>query len=173
MAGSLYINSGSTLDLGTTTGNNFAVLPTKGVSGGGLLKISSSVLNCTFPAADFGDFLSSGGGTVEYYTTGGVSITIPTASSSGLSLKNYNNLILTPANGTTITLPDVDLTVYGNLTDSGGTTGKVITTGNTHTYTINGNLAVKSDTFQYRNGAIQTINVLGNTTINTGASFNV
>lgn len=170
-AGSLYIESGSVLDLGTITGHNFAALPDRNVTGGGMLRLASSGY---FPQGDFGDFIGINGGTVEYYTTT-TNITIPTTSSGiGLSLSTYKNLKLSPSTGYNITLPLTNLTIYGNLTIAGSGSGAndgVRTPATSYSYTIDGNLDISSGLLEYRNGVIQTIKVYGNTTVANGAIF--
>jgi len=170
--GSLYIAEGSTLDLQTYTGHNFAALPSTGVTGRGTLRIASSNY---FPQGDFGDFIGPDGGTVEYYTSAAVgNITIPTASSvTLLALNTYHHLKLTHSSTYTITLPDRDLTVYGDLTISGSGSGSAGTrnAGTSRTYTINGNLLINSGVFEFRNGVISAIKVLGDANIAAGASF--
>src|SRR5690606_4369786 len=114
-AGSLSIAVGSTLDIATTTGHNFGFVSSGGASSGGLLRISSSTPTAQFPAGDFGLFIRAAGGSVEYYTTASQSFTIPTASiaPTNLPLISYRNLILTPQGGSAITLPDLNMTVFG------------------------------------------------------------
>ena len=65
-SGSLEIASGSTLDVGVRTGNNFGSLPNAKVQGAGRLRISSAagVSPAVFPGGDFGNFLGPRGGTV-------------------------------------------------------------------------------------------------------------
>ncbi len=167
-AGSLLIETGSTLDLGTITGHNFAALPQKGVTGRGTLRIAS---NNYFPIGDFGDFIGSNGGTVEYYTTT-ANITIPTTSASGLALSTYYNLKLSPA-GYNIILPAENLTVYNNMTVNGtGTTYMVQTPATPWTYIIDDSLNIVSGVLQFTNSVAHTIQVNGNTNISSGAIFN-
>ena len=87
-SGTLQIATGSALDLKTTTGHNFVVLPDQKVKGTGTLRIASGI----FPSGDFGYFLGPNGGTVEYYTETapsniGAAFTIPTTYLSGV---NFN-----------------------------------------------------------------------------------
>jgi len=173
-AGSLYIEDGSVLDLGTVTGHNFTSLPDSGVVGTGKLRIASSNY---FPQGDFGIFIGPNGGTVEYYTAGS-NITVPVTSNvTNLPLTTYRNLVLTPGSGYNITLPATDLTVYGDLTVNGSGTGVndgVRTpTSASYTYIINGNLNVNSGLLEYRNNVVQTIRVYGDVNIANGAIFRV
>ncbi len=112
--GGLQISSGSTLDLTTSTGHNLGSIPDTKVSGTGLLRISSGVTPAAFPGGDFGNFLSAGGGTVEYYTSG-TAFTLPSGKTS------YNNLVVSP-DVQTITMPDINLIIYGNYTKNGAGT---------------------------------------------------
>ncbi len=167
----LNIAAGSTLDLQTYTGHNFGVVPGNGMAGSGTLRIAS---NNYFPQGDFGAFIAGNGGTVEYYTSALVgNITIPTTSSvSGLALGAYKNLKLTHSSTYTITLPDRDLTIYGDVTVSGSGTGSAGTnTITSRTYTINGNLNINSGALEFRNVVISTIKVMGNSNIAAGATF--
>ncbi|MCX7987791.1 MAG: hypothetical protein N2662_12710 [Bacteroidales bacterium] len=171
VCGSLYIAPGSTLDITTTNGHNFASLPDKGVTGGGTLRIGS---NNYFPAGDFGEFIGPNGGTVEYYTVN-ANITLPNTSASGLALTTYKNLKLTHSGTYTITLPNQDITVYGDVTvaASGTPTGTVrLNTTATRTVTINGNLNINSGVFEFRT-PVQTLRVLGNVNVAAGATFQV
>ncbi len=115
-SGSLVIDRGSTLDVGTTTGHNFGELPDSKVGGSGRLRVSSAAATAIFPGGDFGSFIQYGGGTVEYYTTGAQNFILPTTSNGGtLTLNQYRNLWLNAASGQTITLPNQDLRVYAQL----------------------------------------------------------
>jgi len=166
----LNIAAGSALDLQTYTGHNFGVVPDNGMAGSGTLRIAS---NNYFPQGDFGAFIAGNGGTIEYYTSATVgNITIPTTSASGLVLSAYKNLKLTHSSTYTITLPDRDLTIYGDVTVSGSGTGSAGTnTITSRTYTVNGNLNINSGAFEFRNVVISTMKVLGNTNIAAGATF--
>ncbi|MGC8825149.1 MAG: hypothetical protein ACP5PZ_11255 [Bacteroidales bacterium] len=173
-AGSLFIEDGSVLDLGTVTGHNFTSLPDSGVVGTGKLRIASSNY---FPQGDFGIFIGPTGGTVEYYTAGSNIIVPVTSDVTNLPLTTYRNLVLTPAAGNNITLPATNLTVYGNLTVNGTGTGandgvRTPTTAS-YTYTVNGNLNVDAGLLEYRNNVVQTIRVLGNLNVANGAVFRV
>ncbi|MBQ9469710.1 MAG: CUB domain-containing protein [Bacteroidales bacterium] len=76
--GSLSIQAGGVLDLTTTRGHNFGIVN----DSHGRLRISTTIDTASFPSGDFGEFLSTGGGTVEYYTTGSQSFVMPNLSQS-------------------------------------------------------------------------------------------
>lgn len=169
--GSLFIALGSTLDCASATGLNFGV----NTSGTGTLRRSTN----SFPIGDFTDFIASGGGTVEYY---GNSFTIPTTGPApqSLNLINYNNLRISPNTGQTITFPLVPtLTIYNNLTISGGGTGQAstnVTATATRTIEIQGALNVVSGRLNLENnGAANatTFIINGNTTIDNEAFMTV
>jgi hypothetical protein len=175
-AGSLEIAAGSTLDLGVTTGHNFGALNNALVSGSGLLRISSASSTAQFPAGDFGNFIRENGGTVEYYTTGNQSFVIPKTSlaPTSLPLTSYRHLVLTPGPGRTITLPDSDEYIYGNVTVQGDASGLVLLNASaSRTLTIAGNLTISSGVLRFQNGTAQTVEVLGNLTINSGGQFTI
>lgn len=173
-AGSLFIEDGSVLDLGTVTGHNFTSLPDSGVIGTGKLRIASSNY---FPQGDFGIFIGPNGGTVEYYTAGSNIVVPVTSDVTNMPLTSYRHLVLSPAAGNNITLPATNLSVYGNVTVNGTGTGAndgVRTpTAASYVYTIHGNFNVNSGLFEYRNNIVQTIKVYGNLSIANGAVFRV
>lgn len=122
---SLEIKNGATLDLTTNTAShNFGT-----VSGTGTLKLSS----LTFPNGAFSTFMSSSGGTVEYYdvSTG----TLPTGTTT------YNNLIISnsTASAYTYTL-DSNLTTNGDFTLTNSGAGSI-------TFTIGNSTTVRTVTF--------------------------
>ncbi|MBT1709202.1 T9SS type A sorting domain-containing protein [Fulvivirgaceae bacterium PWU5] len=176
-AGGLEINAGSTLDVGTSTGHNFGRLENAEISGSGLLRISSATATAEFPAGDFGNFIRSAGGTVEYYTTGATSFTIPKASlaPTNLPLISYRNLILTPGTGRVITMPDQDMRMYNNMTVQGvSATGVVrLNSAAARQLTVNGNIFVTTGNLQFINGTAQTVSTDNNVIIGTGAIFDV
>jgi hypothetical protein len=179
--GSLQINSGSALDITTTTGHNFGVIPNQSVSGAGTLRISSSAATAIFPGGDFKNFLNTGGGTVEYYNTTATGITAFTlpasylANGSAVNITGYNNLNINPGAGTgqTIIMPNTALTIYGNLTANGTGLAEFNTQATTQTVTVSGNVNVLSGTLEFTNGnnTAQNIVVNGNITVNSGADF--
>lgn len=165
--GALFIAFGSSLDLGTTQGHNFAAIPEETVTGGGTLKIASSNY---FPRGDFGEFIGPNGGTVEYYTSG-VNITLPTTSDvTGLTLNQYRNLILNHTSGQIITLPNINLNIHEDLTIIGAAGDCYTSTVASRTTTVNRNFIINGR-FQYRNVVLSTIKVFGNLSIGAGGRF--
>jgi hypothetical protein len=179
----LQINIGSTLDVNTTTGHEFG-----SVTGTGKLRISSPTGTAIFPSGDFGSFLGAAGGTVEYYTETapgniGVAFTMPTTYLAGgnpVNIATYYNLILSPATGKDITMPNTDLLIYKDLNiNVSGTSATGIAQLNnqntTRTITIDGNLNVNNGNLQFTNGGntAQNMLVVGDVTIASGAIFDV
>ncbi|NJK93803.1 MAG: hypothetical protein HC905_01705 [Bacteroidales bacterium] len=163
----MVINNGSTLDLTSSTGHNFGYIPESKVSGNGKLRISSNAAIATFPGGDFGKFLSTGGGTVEYYTSG-TNFTLPASATTS----TYNNLIVSPETGRTITLPSLDLSIFNNLETDG--TGTIqLNSASVRTLTIKNDLTIKQGTLRFMNSQAQNINVEGNVTVNNGTSFDI
>lgn len=177
--GGLQISSGSTLDLTTTTGHNFGAIPDSKVLGTGTLRISSNGSTAEFPGGDFGNFLSSGGGTVEYYNepTLGSSFTLPTSYKSAnitVNIATYNNLVTAPAVGKTITLPNTDLMVFGNYLVGGTGFSHLNANLASKTLTIETKLEVLSNgTLRYPNGGAQSVIANGDIVVNSGGVFDV
>ncbi|MBO2012245.1 beta strand repeat-containing protein [Hymenobacter negativus] len=173
-SGSLVIDRGSVMDVGTTTGHNFGALPDAKVGGSGRLRVSSSATTAIFPGGDFGSFLQENGGTVEYYTTGTVNFTLPISSQAGtLTLNSYRYLWLNAASGRTITLPNLNLRVFSQLkTGSSGGTGVVFLSS-----TTNGNLrvdsliAVQAGAFRFANVVARTLTADTDVRVDAGATF--
>lgn len=139
--GTTTIQGGGTLDVLTTIGHDLGT-----ISGTGLLKVKSS----TLPSGVYTSFVSSSGGTIEYYdmATGG-----PLSSTQ----TTYNKLKFTNSTSADIIFVTAsNLTVNGNLDitqiGGGGTiTWQINDASNTRrTLTINGNLTVSP------NGRIRT-----------------
>lgn len=175
-SGGLEIAAGSTLDVGVTTGHNFGAFENQQIAGSGRIRISSATATAQFPAGDFGNFIRASGGTVEYYSTGTVDFTIPTLSAgpTNLPLNSYRHLILTPATGRFITMPNGDLRIYGNMLMQGASAtaiGRFNSTAS-RTLTIDGGLTITSGTMQFMNGTSQNVELLGTLTVNTGAALN-
>jgi hypothetical protein len=176
-SGNLRIQATGVLDCMAYTGLNFGVV-TNPANGSGKIRISIPSANPTnqitaaFPSGDFSEFRGLNGGTVEYYTGAIDEMLIPSTSQSGDALNYYRHIILTPEIGRYIAMPDLNLTIYGNMTVQGTGTTRFNTTAS-RTMEIDGNLSVTSGTLQFRDGQSQTINVDGNISISSGATFNV
>jgi fibronectin-binding autotransporter adhesin len=173
-SGSLVIDRGSILDIGTTTNHNFGALPDAKVGGSGRLRVSAAASPATFPGGDFGSFLQENGGTVEYYTTSTTDFTLPTISGT-LALNSYKNLWVNAANGRTITLPSLDLRVFSQFkTGTSAGTGVVLLSN-----TAAGNLradsliAVQAGTLRYRNAAARTLTADTDVRVEAGATFDI
>lgn len=177
--GGLQISSGSTLDLTTTTEHNFGAIPDSKVLGTGTLRISSNGSTAEFPGGDFGNFLSSGGGTVEYYneSTLGSSFTLPTSYKSAnitVKIATYNNLVTAPAVGKTITLPNTDLMVFGNYLVGGTGFSHLNANLASKTLTIETKLEVLSNgTLRYPNEGAQSVIANGDIVVNSDGVFDV
>jgi fibronectin-binding autotransporter adhesin len=184
--GGLQISSGSVLDIKTTTGHNFGALPDLKVTGTGTLRISSTGPTAAFPNGDFGNFLGINGGTIEYYTETapsniGAAFILPTTFTSGATvtnITNYYNLILSPATGKNITLPNTDLTIFKDFSiNVSGTSASGLALLNnqaaTRSMTVNGNLNINKGNLQYTNVGAQNVIVLGDVNILSGATFDV
>ena len=174
LSGSLSLKQGSTLDLGVTSGNNFGTV----ISGSnGTMRITSNGATAIFPAGDFGNFLGPAGGTVEYYTTGTQDFVIPATSAapSSASIVSYFNLKLTPQSGRQITMPNSDLTIYGDLTIQGASaTGLVnLNAVAAKNLSVNNNLNITGGNLIFNNAFAQALTIGGNIAISSGALFNV
>jgi fibronectin-binding autotransporter adhesin len=135
-----------TLDLDNTIRHNFGT-----VDGIGKLRISAtSAGDFVFPAGTYANFVSSGGGTVEYYGSQDGDI---------LTRRNFNNVIFSGSSQKRLT---EDLEVAGNLTISGGT---VNNSANSKTVNLTGNWVQSAGTF---NGGSGTVNVKGSFNSNGG-----
>jgi fibronectin-binding autotransporter adhesin len=189
-SGSLVLDAGTTLDLGVTTGHNFGALPDSKVGGSGTLRITAtptrvgttSTYTATpvFPGGDFGSFIQAGGGTVEYYgiangasATAAYTMTVPTASSTSLTLNSYENLTLNPYPNSTLALPDLNLRVYTNLQvgTAGTYTGTASLSGTTSGNLQVGALNVQNGKLRFANGVARTLAVDGDVQVGTNGSF--
>jgi fibronectin-binding autotransporter adhesin len=178
-SGSLVIDRGSVMDVGTTIGHNFGALPDAKIGGSGLLRVSTASTTgaVTFPGGDFGSFLQENGGTVEYYT-GTQDFTLPTTSGT-LALNTYKNLWLNAGTGRTITMPNLDLRVFAQLkTGTSGGSGTVLLSAAT-TAPAAGNLradsliAVQAGIFRYQNAVARTLTTDTDVRVDAGATFDV
>ena len=176
IAGSLIIEAGSILDLAATTDNNFGALPYSTAGGAGTMRISSNNATAEFPAGDFGLFFQENGGTAEYYTISN-SFTLPTqtASPNLLNINSYRNLNFSASGNNKITLPNTNLTIYENLNVSNvnSTSEILLNDASEKTLTINGDLNINNGILRFENLNPQTVNVLGNLTINNNGTFDV
>jgi hypothetical protein len=172
-SGNLFIGAGSTLDIGSTTGHNFSVLNGFGITGSGLLRISSSTSTAVFPAGDFGLFLGNTGGTVEYYTTG-TSFTIPTVSAlpSALVLNSYNYLTINAGLANNVTMPNIDLTV-NNIISKQGPGQLNLNSASAKVLNVFGSFNILNGQTFFRNNFAQTLNISGNLNVSNGAEFRV
>jgi fibronectin-binding autotransporter adhesin len=133
VASTTTINGGATLDMSSTSGNTLGT-----VSGTGTLRLNGINL----PTGIYTSFVSTLGGTIEYYNTGGALSTTQTT---------YNNLLFTNTTASTITFVSANnLTINNNLSllqnGGGGTVVWQINdnTNNQRTLTITGNLTVSA-----------------------------
>jgi fibronectin-binding autotransporter adhesin len=124
------IEGGGILDMAATTGHTLGV-----ITGTGLLRINGTSL----PTGTYTDFVSTLGGTIEYYNTGG---NLPTTQTT------YNNLMMTNSAGSIIYVLVSNMTVNGtfSLTTTGGTvTWQINDASDTQrTITLNSDLNVAS-----------------------------
>lgn len=165
-AGSLQISNKSVLDLGVTINHNFGSLPDPKAAGFGKLRISSANVNAAFPAGDFGRFLAVNGGTVEYYSSGAVNFTLPKVS-------NYNNLIISPASGRAITMPDTSVLIFNNFRTQGAGMSQ-LNAASAQTLTVKDSIIVFSGTLRFmNNNTSQILNANGDVVIFNGAVFDV
>ncbi|WP_303312267.1 T9SS type A sorting domain-containing protein [Hymenobacter sp. BT730] len=169
-SGSLQIDKGATLDLGTTTGHNFGSLPEEIVQGSGTLRIASTVSPAVFPGGDFANFLGPQGGTVEYYTVGAFAYTLPAN-----TVSSYYNLVLNAGTSRTLTLPNQNLHIYNDLSTGTqtGFNGLVsLSAGANGDLTIDGNVQVQNGQLRY-GAATRNVTVGNNVLVSTGATFGI
>ena len=175
VSGSLIVDAGSTLDLGSTTGNNFGALPYSTAGGAGRIRISSNTPTAEFPAGDFGLFFTIEGGTTEYYS-GATAFTIPqiSAAPTGMQIRSYRNLILNPSASSSVTFPDRDLEIYENVTVNGNAAGiAAMNSTSAKSLTIHGNLDATSGSLQFGSSAAQSVLVEGNITVGINGELSV
>jgi hypothetical protein len=173
-AGTLKLDSGSVLDLGTTVNHNFGFSIQEKVKGNGTLRLSSSSGTATFPSGDFGDFLSPSGGTVEYYGSGS-NFTLPVTSQTPISiaLLNYNNLVIWP-NGNNITFPNENLLIHNDLTIKAGAGNARLSSNTAGRGSLDiGNDLVVDGRLQYMNGQSREIVVRNDLKIGNTGVFQV
>jgi fibronectin-binding autotransporter adhesin len=175
VSGSLIVDAGSTLNLGTTTGHNFGALPFATAGGAGKIQISASGSTAEFPGGDFGIFFTAEGGTTQYTSTSS-DFTIPTvtAAPTNMTIPSYRNLILSPGVGRVINMPNSNLDIFENVTVLGAVGGIAKLNGlASRTLSIAGNLDVAQGTLQFPAGANQVIDIAGNCTVGNAGTFDV
>lgn len=164
-SGSLTIAENATLDLGTIDGHNLGVL-TKNSSADRMGKIIIGSDNY-FPNGDFGEFLSTGGGTIEYKA-------LANTISIRADVTEYNHLILTTSGDNYVTMPDANIEIHGNLTSDGDIDGgynRFNTSGTQRTVTVDGDLTVRSGTLAFSGNTEQNLIVRGNIKVENDANF--
>ncbi len=172
-SGSLIIDAGSTLNIGSTTGHNFGALPFATAGGAGRLRISSSTPVAEFPGGDFGIFFTEEGGTTEYYTTGtNFSIPTVTAAPTNMNIVSYRNLVVNPLGTNTITLPNSNLEIFENFEQTGVSTS-LVNNAASRTMNVRGNMNVIGGTLQFRAGANQSFVLSNDLNVSSGASISV
>lgn len=175
LAGSLIIDAGSTLDVGTTVGNNFGALPFATAGGAGTIRINSATPVAEFPAGDFGLFFTLDGGIAEYYSTS-TSFTLPelTAAPTNMVINTYKNLNLNPSASSSITLADSDIEILENLRVNGNASGVAnFSDASERNTTVRGNVNVNSGILRFGSTSEQVLNVDGNVVIGNAGRFDV
>jgi len=123
---SLTVNNGGIIDLGSTTGHNFG-----SISGQGLIRLSVAAM----PGGTYDNFVSAGGGTIEYYNT----------TSFTFSQLTYNNLILNLNTSALVATLTGNMTINGNLTITQGRLQINDATATSRNLTIYGDVYVASN----------------------------
>lgn len=131
--GTTTIEGGGTLDIASTTGHNLGIL-----YGSGLLRINGT----TLPSGTYTSFVSTSGGTIEYYNTSGTLSTTQTT---------YNKLKFTnSSNSAAVFTTASNMTVVGTLditqtAGSGTVTWMINNTANTsRTITVAGDVTISA-----------------------------
>lgn len=173
----LIIEPGSTLDLQNIIGHNFGTIVNNAVTGSGTLRIAS---NNYFPTGDWGSFLGTIGGTVEYYQLSAGTVSLPTTytlpAGGSVNIAGYSNLITSPYSGSNIILPNTNLMVYNNFTigySTGAGTSNCITQINagaaSTTFEVKGNININPyGVLQYMNNVAQ--NVIADNDVNIASN---
>lgn len=152
----LTIAEGGVLDITNTTGHDFGV-----ISGNGKLKLNT----LTLPSGSLASFVTSNGGTMEFYDLSG---TLPASQTS------YNNLILSNSTGSSNTLTQANnLTINGTFdvvnTGAGSLLYQIGNNTTSRTLTVNGDATVTSASLGVgSSAATHTVNFLGNLTNTSG-----
>jgi hypothetical protein len=162
--------------------NSFGTIVNNSSTGSGTLRIDTSGY---FPKGDWGSFLGSNGGTVEYYQKSTATLNLPTTytlpSGGTANITNYCNLIISPYSGGNINLPNTNLTIYKNFTagysSAGGTTNcvtRIDTANTTMTLEVKGTITVNQyGILQYQNGAAQNVIADSDLIISAGGTLRV
>lgn len=170
LSGSLSVDSGAVIDIGTTTGHNFGALVGEGISGRGTIRISSAVATANFPAGDFNIFFGSEGGTVVYYR-GSVNFTLPIITSQ------YNMLVIELNTGGAsdyIDLPNLNLTILNDFKVQGSASSRArLSTNTAGNLTVNRDLLVTGAglRLRYAGGTDRAVTIFGKLEISSGAAF--
>jgi hypothetical protein len=173
IAGSLIIDNGSTLDLGSTTGNNFGALPYSTAGGAGKLRISSAIATAEFPAGDFGLFFTLDGGVTEYYGSA-TPFVIPafTAAPTSMEIKTYKSLSMVPSLAGSVTMANSDLEIFQDLVVNGNANGiAFLNDASERTLTVRNNINVTSGIFRFGSTNKQTVLANGNISIGNAGRF--
>ncbi len=179
----LMIQPAAILELrSNAAGNNFGTVLNNSSTGSGTLRIDTSGY---FPKGDWGNFLGSGGGTVEYYQKSAAILNLPRTyalpSGGTAGIANYCNLITSPYSNGGINLPDTNLTIYGNFSvgynATGGTANCITwidTASTTRTVEVHGVITINNNgVLEYRNGAAQNVSGDSDLTIASGGTLQV
>lgn len=175
LAGSLIIDAGSTLDVGTTVGNNFGALPFATAGGAGTIRINSATPVAEFPAGDFGLFFTLDGGTAEYYSAS-TSFTLPelTAAPTNMVINTYKALTLNPSASASVTLSDSDIEILQDFRINGNASGLAnFSDASERNTTVRGNLSVNSGILRFGSMSEQVLHVDGNIVIGNAGRFDV
>jgi len=166
--GNLQIQKTGVLNCAAYNALNFGVV-TNPLNGSGKIRISASL----FPSGDFSEFRGTSGGTVEYYTNGS-NYTLPITSGSADPLSYYKHLMISPQTGRNITLPNLNLTLYGDMIIQGGSATGVaqLNTASARSLLVSGDLTVASGNLRFGNGSSQNLTINGNLSVANGAIFN-
>ena len=175
LAGSLIIDAGSTMNVGSTTGNNFGALPYATAGGAGRLRISSALPIAEFPGGDFGLFFTTSGGTTEYYgTSTSFAAPLSTAAPTNMQIRTYRLLELNPSASASVTMADRDIEIFENLTVNGSATGVALFSDiDNRTLTVRGNVNVTSGILRFSSNRNQNLIVDGNISVANAGTFDV
>jgi hypothetical protein len=148
-------STGSLMVSDATTGHDLGT-----VSGEGTLIVETNDTDATvFPGGTYTGFLGASGGAIEYTGTGDYTILDSPTSFHHLTISGSG----------TVTLPDADFTLVGDLR-IGGTVTTLVSNSTSGDITVGGNLTVNDAgaTLQFQSGTGRTISVTGDVT-NAGA----